>query len=323
MIRIPALIVLLALVLMSVQAVADKTADKPAAKEQRIEVQFVDGSNVRMQFLQDKIEVETRYGKMTVPVEEIRRIDFAFRLSPAQAKLIDAAIADLNNETFERRQEASEKLLEIGPPALPMLAQASKSKDIEVAKRAKEAIEQIRARFPAEKLYFPDEDVVHTEKFRAIGKIVGDAFKAKSAYFSDMRILFHDLRSLRSLAHGGEREMFVDAGKYGSADHQWLETDVDLNAEDRLVVTATGRVDLWPQQPGQYMSEPTGYQAGRPGYQPGTLVGRIGANGPIFAIGNRFEGIPARRGRLHIQILKSPWNNASTGGYEVKILINP
>ena len=36
-------------------------------------------------------------------------------------------------------------------------------------------------------------------------------------------------------------------------------------------------------------------------------------------VGDRFEGIPAEEGRLFLQIVPSPWNNASTGSYRVRV----
>jgi hypothetical protein len=52
---------------------------------------------------------------------------------------------------------------------------------------------------------------------------------------------------------------------------------------------------------------------------PGTLVGRIGEDGTPFVIGERYTGRPVRSGKLYLHIGPSPWNNASTGAYRVRI----
>jgi hypothetical protein len=51
----------------------------------------------------------------------------------------------------------------------------------------------------------------------------------------------------------------------------------------------------------------------------GILLGRIGENGKVFVIGERYQGTPNQEGTLYLLIAPSPWNNASTGSYKVKI----
>jgi hypothetical protein len=100
-----------------------------------------------------------------------------------------------------------------------------------------------------------------------------------------------------------------------------MPTEVVVSAQERLVVAASGQVDLWPPEPGGYMTGPAGYQnAGRKQAQlPGTLLGRIGENGRVFVVGERYDGTSSDEGPLYLHIVPSPWNNPSTGSYSVKI----
>jgi hypothetical protein len=50
------------------------------------------------------------------------------------------------------------------------------------------------------------------------------------------------------------------------------------------------------------------------------LLGRVGDSGRIFNIGEGFEGQPVEKGRLYLHIVPSPWNNASSGAYRVRIM---
>jgi len=69
------------------------------------------------------------------------------------------------------------------------------------------------------------------------------------------------------------------------------------------------------------MTSPKGYNtAGKGGvFMAGTLLGRIGANGKIFVIADRYEGVPDQEGKVYLHIVPSPWNNASSGSYKVRI----
>ena len=81
---------------------------------------------------------------------------------------------------------------------------------------------------------------------------------------------------------------------------QWLDTGFHVDANLRLIVSGEGQVDLWPQGPGQYMTTPKGYTTAGKGssHMAGSLVGRVGENGKIFFIGERYEGTPGEDGRL-------------------------
>ena len=51
----------------------------------------------------------------------------------------------------------------------------------------------------------------------------------------------------------------------------------------------------------------------------GMLLGRIGDKGKPFQLGAKYTGTVPDAGRLYLRIACSPWNNASTGTYTVKI----
>jgi hypothetical protein len=117
----------------------------------------------------------------------------------------------------------------------------------------------------------------------------------------------------------GETEVTIEAAKYGSDANSWLDTGFEALG-GKLLITASGTVDLWPQGPG-YTSQASGYaQGGRMGqHLAGQLLGKIGEDGQVFVIGDRYEGTPSRDGKLYLHIVHSPWGNASAGSYQVKI----
>jgi hypothetical protein len=49
------------------------------------------------------------------------------------------------------------------------------------------------------------------------------------------------------------------------------------------------------------------------------LIGKIGANGDPFFIGDHLEDTLKSEGALYLHIGPSPWNQQSTGSYDVKI----
>jgi hypothetical protein len=293
----------------------DAKKDEPIKSE----IRFMDDSLVRVFLLPEQLEVVTHFGKLQVPVHEIQRIEFGVRCPEGLDAKIVQAIDDLGNEAYKTREMALKNLVEWGPYAYPRLYRASKSNQPEVAKRVSMALEKIRVKHPARNLRLREDDVIATSYFTMVGRITNVQLKTKSKNFGELAVALSELRSLRSNSTGGETEVTIEAAKYGSDASSWLDTGFEATG-GKLLITASGTVDLWPQGPG-YTSPPSGYQqGGRMGqHLAGQLLAKIGEDGPVFVVGDRYEGAPTRDGKLYLHIVHSPWGNASAGSYHVKI----
>jgi hypothetical protein len=298
-----------------------KEKEKPAAAQGPVaDLTMGDGSTVRVTVVSEAVELETKYGKLNIPAADVRRIEFAYRAPEETAKKVAAAIKQLGSVEFERREAAGKELRAIGLHAYPALEEAAKSPDAEVSKRAKELLEEISQKVPAEDLSFPKKDRVVTAEFTVSGRLTSPTLRAKTSYFGEADLKLVDLRVFQAAGAGDERKLTVDAAKYGSAPNQWMETSFTLERGESVRVTASGTVDLWPAEPGQYMSTPKGAGNVRPpAFSGGSLVGKVGENGSPFLIGEKYEGKAAAPGKLYLHITPSHWNCPSTGSYEVKV----
>jgi len=285
------------------------------------EVRFGDGSLVRMTILQDDLEVMTKYGKLTIPLREIRRIDFGLHLPEGVGQHIDQSIKLLGSETYKERDEAVKHLVYYGTIAYPFLQKASRNPDPEVSQRASGVLKRIAEKTTPENLRIKEEDTIQTVEFPITGRILHPVIKAHSTHFGDLSLKLSDLRTLFVRGSTGENELVVDAAKYGSAPDQWFDTGVMVDPSQRLQIVSDGQVDLWPQGPGQYVTGPKGYStAGKGGaFMAGALIAKVGDNGKAFLVGERFEGTPNEEGKVFLQIVPSPWNNASSGTFRVRI----
>jgi hypothetical protein len=179
-----------------------KAADKAKAEPPVLEVRFTDGGVMKLTLREEKIELKTDYGKLLIPVAEVREIEFATRLPDADAKKIAAAIARLAKEDFQEREAATAELLKFGARAYPALLTAAKSDDPEVRKRAEELLSKVREAVPEEDLEVRPHDVVHTEHSKIAGKIEAASFKARTAQFGDVEMKLSDVRALRGPGAG-------------------------------------------------------------------------------------------------------------------------
>ncbi|HEV3084580.1 MAG TPA: hypothetical protein VGY66_32755 [Gemmataceae bacterium] len=326
------LIVVLAFLLPSGGMPAQNEDNKALPQRNQVEVRFIDGSTVRMELLQEDLEVITKYGKLTVPAADIRNIEFGLHLSDFTVKKVQDLIARLGSKAHAEREGASKDLVLLGYEAFPALLAAVKNHDQEISRRAEEALKRIHEKVPAHLLRSNVNDRIETTEFPIVGRISSTTLKAKSAYFGEKEIRVEDLLTIYSLSAGGSHEVTIDAARYGSAANQWMDTGIEINMHTGLNVTASGQVDLQGGT-GQIVTGPSGidprmaggggFVGGRAGramnYPGGALLGRIGDTGEVFVVGENYKGRSQRQGKLYLHIWPSPWGINSVGSYKVKI----
>lgn len=193
-------------------------ADRPADKEEpgAVEVRFADNSVLKLRLLDAKLGLDTPYGRLEVPVQEVLRIEFATRLTPEATKQVEAAIADLASGDFAKREAATTTLRKLKEKAYPALLQAAKQKDAEVVRRAEAILEEIRESVPEERLVVRKFDVVETPHSKISGTIAGNTFKAHTSQFGDVALKLSEMRSLRSLGVEPEAEAVTAIADPGS-----------------------------------------------------------------------------------------------------------
>src|SRR5262245_13716660 len=193
---------------------------KPAGKKgaecpDNAEVRFADGSVVRMQLAQSSVEITTRYGRLTVPVEDIRKIEFGFRYPEGVKARIDSAVGKLSMSDAKDREAAVQELLAFRELAYPAIKRLASGTNAELATRANEVIRKLEDRVGAEKLRVQDLDTIHATEFIVTGRIESPTFKGRTTYFGEVTVQVAELRTIRFIGGGGgEVELAVDATKY-------------------------------------------------------------------------------------------------------------
>ena len=285
------------------------------------EVKFNDGSLVKVTMQQPALTVKTKYGTLTIPFEDIRHINIGRHVSEEMQKQINEAMGLLSSQAYKEREDAMYQLTKAGPVAYSFLKKASKHANLEVANRVNQLLKKLADLHLPEELSRREEDIIQTTEFPVIGRIENLSIKAHSENFGELALRLPALRTIHLRTSGGPAELTVDATKYGSAPDQWLDTDLTVDPNTRLHIKSDGKVDLWPQGPGQYMTGPKGYTTiGRGSiYMAGALLGRIGKSGKVFVIGDHYDAIPTEAGELYVHIVPNLWNNASAGYYKLRI----
>lgn len=285
-----------------------------------VQVHFRDGSHLKMTLLTASVEMMTKYGKVSVPASDMRRIEFGLRIPPESLERLRTAMDLLTDP--KRGDAARADLIRAGEYAVPILRQAARKPDA-VHERA--ILDDLKQRLPAEQYEAKLHDTIHATEFPLTGKVEAAAFKAKSPYFGDVLLRLDDVRSIRWLSSPEHDDIVVDASKHGTVAQLWLDTGIDLIG-DPVRIIASGIVDLYPHggEKGVYLATPGGNaRVGRQtAFPAGALIGRVNTGGSPFLIGERFEGTP-ERGRLYLRIEVGPWQVQPLGSYTVRVASAP
>src|SRR5262245_4870575 len=147
--------------------VKKKSADVAGSAE----VRFADGSAVRMVLTQSAVDVVTRYGTLSIPVADVRKIEFGLRYPDGVQARIDAEIHRLVSDDARTRDAAARELLTFRELANPALKRATTATDTALAKRATDVLKQLEEKVGPDKARVRDQDTIHTSEFTVVGRI--------------------------------------------------------------------------------------------------------------------------------------------------------
>ena len=341
-------LVLLAILLGNTAAChADDPAPPPKAKPTLtpqampvFDFGFIDGSNVKVVVLEPSMAVTTKYGKLVVPLGELRRVELGFRYPPGVEDKLTAAIDKLAAPAYSEREEAGLQIYELKQYAGPMLKRATTDTNPERRQRAAVLLETVRRSVPAERVDAKDYDLIETAEFQLRGRLDAASLKIRTKQFGEAEVSIAEMKQFRAVAVAAPTdELTLDAAVYSKLNSQaWLDTKIDVTNGSDLTVTCTGSIDQWPQEAGKYVCGPAGNGNQAPNQRgavrvfgpnqvrnsiamSGAVLGKIGEGGQPFLVGAslKWDKVP-ETGRLFLQIAPSHWgNDNATGAYKVRI----
>lgn len=157
-------------------------------------VRLQDGSLLFLSMQQTAIEVETRYGRLTIPLADVRSIDVGSHF--ADEVSVKQAIVALAGDKHTDRDKAQRYLQASGPNVYPLVLAAVKSEDVEGRRRAELLVRWCQENHKG-KLKDSAEDVVTTDTLKVTGRLLGDGLKVRSVHLGDMTLGWHAMASVR------------------------------------------------------------------------------------------------------------------------------
>lgn len=177
----------------------DPAGDKsrPAREPGVLEVHFTDESILHLKLRDENVELITPYGRLSIPVGDIEKVEVGLRVPADMAKRIEAAVANLGSSVVRAREAASAELLALKEKAYPALLRASKHPDDEVAHRAEEILEKLRDAVSEDRLTAREHDVIFTKDSAIAGRLAATTLRVTTAQFGEQQMKLADVVSIR------------------------------------------------------------------------------------------------------------------------------
>ena len=276
----------------------------------------LDDGTILIGKLSQPIELQTKWGKLNIPAQDIAYANLGYNLSDKETAQITQAFKDLNSNNFKERHAAQTLLQNIGERALPLMPKLyggtmppapedPKDPALEPQRRIQQWIKDCK---PDPKYLY---DYFDTDEGHIKGKIINKQITLQHDILGELKV---DVARIKHIGSHGSVTNTVNS------DEDWKEICI---VRSRITIKADGLIDLWPQgaqqgQQGQYNCGPKGYNtAGKGGtFMAGTLIGKLD-NGLPFIVGDSCT--ITSQGRFYLRIVENPWNSKSAGTYNIKL----
>jgi len=276
----------------------------------------------------EALDVETDYGKLSIPRDQLVRVRFARRVAPDVQNKIEQLIAELSSDDFDKREAATLGLKGMGAIAIPFLRKAAKSSNEEVKNRASSIVSQMTDKAqggqPAGDESLPQvagtDDEIVTTRMTVKGRIPREDFMVKSQY-GELKVVISDLSGITFRA-AGQSSAKVNVSAQNQPPGNWLDTKLDLQKNQKIKITASGQLSVRNYG---IVSGPAGNTdwSGHPtfgNFPMLSLVAKVGRNGQPFLVGASYNGRVKNEGRLYLGIVTfTPYPSGAAGSYQAKV----
>jgi hypothetical protein len=325
-----------------------KKPDEPAVEIPRaapiqlgpkhIRLHLLDGSVISGDLSVSEITVETTFGKLVVPVANIRSFTPGLDSYPKKIAELETLVNNLGSDDYKTREQAHKDLSAMGIKIRRELEQHANSENAEIKRHVGEILKELEEQ--AEEADDDEEgaaeqpwirqDTVVTSDFTVVGKVMPKDFAIQSKY-GPLNVQLADVRMAER--DTGAKEPFrknVTVDGSNIAQRNFRSTGVRVQAGDKIILKAEGSVVMTPwgsnaatgpdgaQNYGWYVANQI------PG---GALVARIGDKGQIFKVGRQSTFTAKASGVLQLAIgIQPEYANEGynyPGQYSVKLRIEP
>ncbi len=292
-----------------------------------LKITLMDGSIVGGKLSVPALVIDTPFGTLKVPVEQIQSFAPGLQSHPEFQQKVDSLINGLGADAFADREKANAELSRLGPDIRGELNRQLKTAEAEKQMRLQKLVDDIDAARgddePDTSHEWVRDDVIVTPGFTIVGRITTTAFSVTSSY-GTLQLKLSDIRQAHRDAAEPEdiRKSLAVSGTLINQ-HAFAPSGIRLSKGDQVTISATGTIQMTPWG-GNQASGPDGaanFGTMQPGNIPvGTLIARVG-NDDIMRVGSKYTFTATKAGVLNFGIAMQAGmeSNQFPGEYQVKM----
>ena len=306
------------------------------AQNANLTITLRDGDVISGQAQMKSVTLETKYGKLVIPIKDVNEIEVG--VSPDNAnktKYINLA-KQLASGTEELAKKAFDQLLDAPIGAIPILEEfAFSDESVELVYlpgySLNEVINALKGKYNLQN-YSPEDIISINYQYRMGGQYNFKNISLKTEFgtlnipkekISKIEVFYNDPNN-KNLTF----KLIASKHISGNPDGGWLRTGIYVKAGQTITINASGIITLASLSNNQYTpdgkSDETydGDYIAKDNYPTyGNVVFKIGESGEIQKAGSHYTGVASRSGVLYLSIYETVYNPANKGYYIVKVAV--
>ncbi|MBX3416114.1 MAG: hypothetical protein KF851_00810 [Pirellulaceae bacterium] len=282
-----------------------------------------DGSVIRGNLGFSTLHVQTKFGRLEIPVENIVTLRPGLNSLPTIHQRVVNLIEQLGDKEFKVREKAKLELLALGPQILNFVKSSNDGNSAERKKNLQFVIDAIGEQMSeldgdsaSQQGVLAMEDTITTGHFTIVGQIEEKQYELTTLY-GILNVRLEDIqladRNWASTGEAIEKKVEVDAAAFFQ--RAPVSTKIRVNAGDRITIRAEGSAN-WASW-GNVTSGPDGIASHGAwnGFNCGMLVARIGKGSDFVGIGAKGTFVAKTSGELFLGVSMQD-NYANQRGYQ-------
>jgi hypothetical protein len=324
-----------ALAIWAADAAAQTPPANPSGSGVSLRLYLMEGSVVSGRLAVSHLQVETKFGTLSVPVDSIVSFTPGLNAHPELRQRIQQLIQQLGSNLAQQRDDAERELANMGLAVRAQLEAHLQDEDAERRTRVQKLLDELQDLETEEDLLdapqeLIDDDMVETTLFTMVGRISPQSFTVQTK-FGELNVALSNIRRAeRESADKPDLRRSVSVLGDNLAGFNWKNSGIKVNRGDEVSIVADGRVIMTPWGNNQF-STPDGspnFQWYLPNKIPGgALCAKIGAGEEPFKLGSRSTFVAKKSGILYLGVGMNPQfanqGYSFPGEYQVRIRIRP
>jgi hypothetical protein len=295
-----------------------------------------DGSIVGGDVTVDKIDIETEFGTLQVPIEKISMFLPGLNSVPKLNDRITLLVEGLGDKNFDVREKSHRELVAMGRQIQREIQRFDDGGSVERKKHLQEIKREIAEQSDEVDEFDPGTgevalirgDKIVTQDFSIVGKILQEEFRMSSKFgelavnLSDIKMADRSFREVKT-----EIRKTIEVGGSAFFQNEPVSAKIRVNRGDKVLIRATGIVQ-WTNWSTSSGPDGIGSQGQWQGMNCGCLAARIGDSSKYIKIGTKGEFTAMQSGVLYLGVaMRDDYAKNSgyrwEGKYSAKVMVKP